>query len=326
MKKPTSIITAFFCAGAALLGSCTQVAPTAAEMKPSYVAMETNSGRILYAENPNEKRPIGMLSNIVTALVTLDWVRSRGISMETQLAVPASACQWPGTNLLHLQPGERISLRDALHSAIMWDDSACASTLAYACGSTLSAMDPENAFVAQMNQLASKIGASATRFKGSNGAVISYSSARDLALLGMYAIEKPSFQIICSKKAHTATITGAIGTRTVQIKNSNHLLANESVDGIRAARSVSAGCCVIATTRRAAVKRANPLTGGTSTYGQRLLVVVLGMPNGQQRYQIAGGLLRDGWSAWEDWQKTSDLSDPSKFIILPKNNNNFQQP
>lgn len=321
MNKLSFKIAGLFSAGAALLASsCSQIdsTPAAASMQPSYVAMETNSGRILYASNPNEKRPMGMLANIAAALVTLDWINAKQINLDTQISVPAAACQWPATNLLHLRPGDRISLRDALHSCIMWDDSACATAMAFACGSTISQTDPEGAFIAQMNQLARTIGMTATRFKGSNGAVISYASARDMALLGTYAIEKPTFESICSKRSYMATVNSAAGSRQVQIQNSNSLLSNSSVDGVRAARSISAGSCVVATAKRASVKRINPQTGQPSTYAQRLLVVVMGMPGSQQRYKVAADLLRDGWGAWENWQTTSDLSDPAKFIILPQ--------
>lgn len=317
MKRLTTRIAGLACVGAALLSACTGVR-TAADMKPSYLAMETHSGRILYAANPNERRPIGMLANIATAVVTIDWVNSGNVSMETMLTVPVSACRWPATNLLKLQPGDRISLRDALHSAIMWDDSACAATLAHACGSSLSTMDPNGAFVAQMNQMAQTIGMNATRFKGNNGAIISLASTRDLALLGMYAIEKPQFKGISSKKSHTATITNAYGqTRQVLITNSNRLLAYANVDGVRAARSKSAGCCLIATSTRSSVKLTNPRTGQPSTYGQRLLVVVAGMPTSQERYSTATNLLKDGWTAWEKWQRSDDFSNHAQFIILP---------
>ena len=320
MKKLTPRIAVLACAGLTLLSSCTQMfsGPTAADMKPSYLAMETNSGRILYAANPNERRPIGMLANIATAVVVLDWVNTSNVSMETQLTVPESACQWPTTNLLHLRPGDRLSLRDALHSAIMWDDSACAATLAHACGSTLSSMDPDTAFVAQMNRMAAAIGMNATRFKGSHGAIVSLASTRDLALLGMYAIEKPQFKGISSKKSHTATITNAYGqVRTAVITNSNRLLAYDNVDGVRAARSRSAGCCIIATSTRTSVKMTDPRTGKPATYGQRLLVVVAGAPTSEQRYKTATNLLRDSWSTWEDWQRSNDFSNHAQFIILP---------
>ena len=317
MKRLNSLIAVFVCAGAALLSSCTGVR-TADRMRPSYLAMETNSGRVLYAANANERRPIGMLANIATAVVVVDWVNSHNVSMETMLTVPVSACQWPATNLMKLRPGDRLTLRDALHSAIMWDDSACAATIAHACGSSLSASAPEGAFIAQLNQMAKAIGMNATRFKGTNGAVISYASTRDMALLGMYAIQKPQFKGISSKKNHTATITNLYGQkRQVLITNSNRLLAYGNVDGVRAARSKSAGSCLIATSTRSSVKMVDPRTGKPATYGQRLLVVVVGMPTSEKRYATASNLLRDGWKAWEKWQRSNDFSNHSQFIILP---------
>ena len=134
----------------------------------------------------------------------------------------------------------------------------------------------------------------------------------------MYAIEKPQFKGISSKKSHTASITNAYGqVRTAVITNSNRLLAYDNVDGVRAARSRSAGCCIIATSTRTSVKMTDPRTGKPATYGQRLLVVVAGAPTSEQRYKTATNLLRDSWSTWEDWQRSNDFSNHAQFIILP---------
>ena len=284
------------------------------QRKPSYMAMETFSGRILYSSNPNERRPIGMLTNVATALVIIDWIKARGVDTGQMLTVPASACRWPQTNLLHLQPGDRISLRDALHSTIMWDDSACAATLAHACGSTINPSDPEGAFISQMNHLGRTIGMRATRFKGVSGAVISQSDTHDMARLGMYAMQKPMFLSICSQRSYIATVNG---TRNVTIINSNQMLSDSSVDGVRAARSASAGACLMLSARRASVKLLNPRTKKEDTYPQRLLIIVLGAYSSESRYAMASLLLRDSWKTWEDWQKSNDFSDLSKFIILP---------
>ena len=286
---------------------------------PSYLAMETYSGRILYSGNPNERRPIGMLANIATAVVIIDWMDSKNVSMDRVLTVPESACRWPQTNLLKLKPGDRISLRDALHSAIMWDDSACAATLAYACGLTIDPQDPETAFINQMNQMGRVIGMKSTRFKGSSGAVVTQSDTHDMAKLGMYAMQKPAFRSICSQRSYVATVNGS---RSVTIINSNNMLGNTSnsayVDGVRAARSASAGACILVSAHRASVKLMNPRTGKEDTYPQRLLIIVLGAHSSDSRYKVANLLLRDCWKTWEDWQKTDDFSNPSKFIILPR--------
>lgn len=308
-----SFFAAVICCSCTEFGGDSQTPPE--QRTPSYLALETYSGRILYTGNPNERRPIGMLANIATALVVLDWVSARDVSMGKMLTVPVAACKWPRTNLLHLKPGDRISLRDALHSAVMWDDSACAVTLAYACGATINPSNPEEAFIQQMNQMARAIGMKSTRFKGSSGAVVTQSDTHDMAKLGMYAMQKPGFRAICSQRSYVATVNGS---RTITVINSNNMLSYSNVDGVRAARSASAGACLLASANRASIKLHSSLTDKEETYPQRLLVVVLGAHSSQSRYKIASLLLRDGWKAWEDWQKAGDYKDASKFITVPK--------
>ncbi len=315
----TSTFAGLVVACAAALSSCTEYADPAT-LKPSYVAMETNSGRILFASNSDMRRPVGMLANVATAMVILDWIDAQAVPMDQILTVPQSATQWQRTNLLKLMPGDRITLRDALHSTIMWDDSACAATLAHACGLQLSKADPDGAFIAQMNKLALTLRMSATRFKGTNGSVISQSTAKDMALLSMYAIQRPLFQAIAGKRNYVATVENALGgARQEHIINSNQMLsAMAGVDGVRAARSASAGSCLAVSVKRPSVKLINPRTGKPATYAQRLLVVILGAHNSRDRYIMAGNLLRDSWGAWEDWQKTDDYKDHTKFINLPQ--------
>ncbi len=318
-RKVTSLLAGLAVAVGAAVCSCTPM-PDPALQQPSYVTMETNSGRILYSSNSNTRRPIGMLANIATAVVAIDWIDAHNVPMDRLLVVPPTVEQWPHTNLLRLRPGESITLRDALHSTIMWDDSACAATLAHACGQSLSANDPDGAFVAQMNKLALTLGMNSTLFKGPHGGVISNSTARDMALLSMYAIERPLFQSISAKRNYLATITSPWmgGARQVLIRNSNLMLAaSEGIDGVRAARSLSAGCCLAVSAKRPSVKRINPRTGKTATYAQRLLVIILGTQNPRERYTMATNFLRDGWHAWDDWQQSNDFSEPAKFIILP---------
>lgn len=283
--------------------------------KPSYLVLETYSGRILYSYNPNELRPIGMLTNVATATVVLDWMNDKEVGLDKVLVVPPAACQWASTNLMNLRPGDRITLRDALHSALMWDDSACAITLAYACGSTINPQDPEGAFIWQMNQMARTIGMRSTWFKGSSGSVISQSDTHDIARLSLYAMQHPYLHAICTKRSYEATVNG---TRKVTIKNSNSMLANKSVDGLRAAKSSAAGACLIAIASRNSVKLPNPRTGKVDTYPQRLLIVVLGAHTSQSRYKIAQMMLKDAWGAWEEWQRSADFSNPYKFITLPR--------
>ncbi len=319
MKKALTYLSTLGVAISSLFSSCSyQNYITPEKTKPSYVALEVNSGRVLYSSNANIKRPIGMLTNLATAVVVMDWIKAYRVDKNRLITVPAGAVKSQRTNLLQLRAGDRISVRDALYSALMWDDSACATTLAYACGSTLSPRDPENAFISQMNNLARRLGMTSTVFKGSNGAVITQSSARDMALLGMYAINDIDLLAITAQTGCKVTIHSRYGNRVQTIRNNNKLLSGSGhVDGLKVAQSRSAGNCLMVTARRASVKRINPMTGKEATFAQRLLVVMLGMPSSTSRYQETARFLRDGWNAWDAWLPTNDYQDRTKFIILP---------
>ena len=319
MNKALTYLCALGAAVSGLFTSCTyQSIVTPEKTTPSYVALEVNSGRVLYSSNSNLKRPIGMLTNLATAVVIMDWVKAYKVDMNRLITVPAEAVVWQRTNLLRLRPGDYISVRDALYSALMWDDSACATTLAYACGGSLSSRNPEGAFLTQMNNLARRLGMTSTVFKGTNGAVITQSSARDMALLGMYAINDTDLLAITAQTGCIVTIHTPAGKRSQTIRNNNKLLSGSGhVDGLKVGQSRSAGSCLMVTARRASVKRVNPATGKEATFAQRLLVVMLGMPSSSSRYQETARFLRDGWNAWDAWLPTNDYLDRTKFILLP---------
>lgn len=328
--KPTTIIMSFVAAALTLscLSSCSSTNrlrnyfdnTKAAPSKPSYLAVESNTGRVLYAFNANERRKIGMLTNLATAAVIADWAKSRNIDLCSMMTVPAEALQWnqTGTNLLNLQAGEKISVRDALYSALLWDDSASAITLAYRCGIDINTRDPMEGFVVQMNQLASRLGMQNTYFEAAHGATASRSTARDLALLSMYIQQKPAIQLITSQQAANCTIIQRDGqSRIVQVKNTNQLIyQNHDVDGLKATRTAEAGGCIIASVRRPSVKRPDPKTGKELTYPQNMVIVILGMGD-TVRYKAANSFMQDGWTVWENWRTTYDTSELDKFILLP---------
>lgn len=119
MSRTLTIRAVLLATAAAILSACTGVdTPRPEQTAPSYVAMEAYSGRVLYSYAANERRPIGMLANVATAIVVLDWMQQQNISMNTMLTVPVQVLSAPRTNLLRLSPGDSISLRDALYSTL----------------------------------------------------------------------------------------------------------------------------------------------------------------------------------------------------------------
>ncbi len=307
--------------GSAILSSCKSMDayfPPSAPNTVSYVAVENNSGRIIYSSNSTTRRPIGMLTNVATAIVVLDWLESRNIAPSELITVPYEVQKWPNTNLLGLRPGDKLSIRDALYSSLLWEDSASALTLAYACGSQLSTGQPKDAFVAQMNRLAHNLGMKDTNFLDAHGAASSYSTARDLAILAMYAHQKPAFQLISSQKTNICTVVSKGVSRQVEAINSNKLLSQRSdVDGIKVALSQKAGGCAMITSRIPSLKLPHGSEGSMVTYPRRMSIVLLGS-SADGRYDAINKFLRDGWGEWQAWLENQGTYDPTRFLQIPQ--------
>lgn len=135
---------------------------------PSYIAIEANSGKLLFSSNAEEKRPVASLSQVATAMVALDWVARTRLPLDTFIAVPQEAFGLRAGNPMDLQPGDRLTLRDALYSTLLGSDNVSALTVASFVGRDLVSRrgggTPIAAFVAEMNNLARSLRMAKTRF------------------------------------------------------------------------------------------------------------------------------------------------------------------
>lgn len=298
------------------------------EERASYLAMEANSGRVLFSSNAEAIRPISCLSQVATALVALDWMERRNVNLDQLITVPNAVQAITKTNPLRLRPGDRMTLRDAIVSTVLWADSASAYSVAYHVGSDLyrqyGGSDPVSVFVGQMNALAVGLGMTKTTFVSPHGLEMngrtSRSCAVDLSLLGMYAMQNKAFTFIASQAMRRCTVMRPTGPEAVTVTNTNRLLSMAGVDGIKTANSKAAGPCLMVSVTRPSVSRVNPRSGREEKYPQRLIVIILGMrENGSDyRFTFARDLIKASWPTWDNWQKSGDFKDHKDFIFFPK--------
>ena len=171
------------------------------------VLMDGESGRILYAKNPEEPRAIASITKLMTALLAAetidDWERTVTVRQE-----------WTGIEgtSLYLKPGERLTLRTLLYGLLLQSGNDAAVALADICAGDTAA------FVARMNRRAAELGMEHTHFADPNGLSDEdhYSSALDMARLAAACLRNP-------------LVAEIVGTRTVtaegrSLVNHNKLL------------------------------------------------------------------------------------------------------
>jgi len=125
-----------------------------------------------------------------------------------------------------LRPGDRISVRQALRAVMTKSANDACVTLATAVGGS------ETGFVKLMNRRAAQLGLTRTRFVNSRGTPKPghYSSARDLARLGRYAMRDARFRDLVGTKTRLITWPPS---HAVSVTSHNRLLDYPWGDGIK---------------------------------------------------------------------------------------------
>jgi serine-type D-Ala-D-Ala carboxypeptidase (penicillin-binding protein 5/6) len=124
------------------------------------MVVEAHSGKVLVASNASAKRPVASLTKIATGAVAVDWAVATGADLGTlRITVPQTITLVGGPNPMNLQPGDRLTMRDALYSALLGSDNLAAITIADHVGREMLTRrgkngEPVAEFVAEMNRLA----------------------------------------------------------------------------------------------------------------------------------------------------------------------------
>ncbi len=286
---------------ALLLPAILQAPARAAE---SYIIVDDYTGNVLAAANQNSKRQVASLTKIATAIVVMDWADATGNSLANPATVPAGATAVAGVNPCGLQPGDRVTLRDLLYAAMMQSDNHAAYTLAHHVGAQLpnaENLGPVDNFTAHMNALARKLGMKRTLFLNPHGIdnmeSPPHSTAADLARLTRYAYSHPGFNFYVSQPSREIAITGADGVgRGFILRNTNELLGQDGIEGVKTGRTARAGdCLVLAADREPQAVTSN---GQQVAIPRRIIVVLLGSPD---RFLEGLEMVRRGWSLHDSW-------------------------
>ncbi|MEY2505050.1 MAG: hypothetical protein QOG27_1330, partial [Verrucomicrobiota bacterium] len=108
----------------------------------AYVIVDAQTGFVLEQMNAKDKRQIGSLTKVATAMVVLDWAEKRSGDLNQLATIPPEAFVGTGENLVGFQPGDRITLRDLLYAALVQSDNVAAYTLAHQVGTALQPIVP----------------------------------------------------------------------------------------------------------------------------------------------------------------------------------------
>jgi D-alanyl-D-alanine carboxypeptidase (penicillin-binding protein 5/6) len=299
---------ACFSARTSILGICfTFVTGSAAlQAQSAVMVVDAFNKKVHVAADAQSKRSVGGIAKIATAMVTLDWADASHVGVGVLATVPAYAFKISDQGSIGLQPGDQATLRDLIYATMMSSDNIAAITLGDFVGKDhLSRLGraghPMEEFVRQMNQLATREGARATRFTNPHGLENSrplpYSTAADIARLAIYAVSRPALRFYTNQTSRNITIYRAGQPLSIALTNTNQLLGVDRIDGVKTGNTArSGGCVVISAEKPSSVQVQADNT--SLIYRHRMVVVVLGSAS---PFAEARTLLHQGWAAYDRW-------------------------
>ena len=271
----------------------------------NFIIVDNQTGHILASKERDEKVQVASLTKVATAVVVLDWAQLNKADLGQQAVITAQALRVAGVNPVALQEGDSLSLRDLLYCSLMASDNVAATALAQHVGARLpnsQGIDPISNFVSHMNALARTLAMKRTLFLNPSGLdsnaeeTLPFSTASDIARLTRYAYSEADFPFYVSQKVRTVHVfRGGVDT-PVELRNTNELLDQDGVDGVKTGRTSKAGdCVVLSSERKPEVQRNGKQVFVTP---RRVILVILGS---RDRFAEGAALLNQGWGLYDRW-------------------------
>lgn len=242
--------------------------------RKSALLMEASTGKVLFADNENERLPIASVTKVMATLLIMEAIDQGKMALSDVITVSERAASMGGSQVF-LEPGEQMSVDDLLKSVIVVSANDATVALAEAIYGS------EEAFIAAMNARGKELGLENTNFVNTNGlpAEGHYSSALDVAITTRALLEHP---LVLD---YTGIWMDTIRNGAFGLANTNKLVRfYKGANGMKTGFTSEAGYCLSATAKRD---------------GMQLIAVVLGSPTSEDRFALAKQLLDFGFANYK---------------------------
>ena len=251
---------------------------------PAYAQMETpakqavmidyDSGMLLLEKNAEEKMPTSSMSKVISMYTVFDALKNGRLKKDDMLTVTEKAWRMGGSKMF-IEVGKKVKVEDLIRGVIVQSGNDAAVALAEGVAGT------EEAFADMLNAKAAQIGMKNSHFMNASGwpDPNHYSTAHDLAILAWHTIHDfPDEYHYWSEQEFTYN--------NIKQPNRNPLLYRGiGADGIKTGHTEEGGYGLI---------------GSGTMNGRRVILVVNGLANDQERAQESARLLEWGLKSFEN--------------------------
>jgi D-alanyl-D-alanine carboxypeptidase (penicillin-binding protein 5/6) len=262
-------------------------APPFETAAPVAYMIDLSSGAVLYAKDADRRIPPASMAKMMTAHLAFRLIQQGKFKLDQKFTVrPETWTKWHGPeagSTMFLSAGEEVSIANLLHGIVtLSGNDACVVLAEGMFGS-------EQAFVAQMNAEAKRLGLSNSQYGTSNGwpdGGVTYTTARDLAALARATVDETPdlYKKFYSQTDFTWGKTLGAGAPITQANRNPILGRIAGADGIKTGHTDEAGY---------------GFTGSAEQNGRRIVMVVAGIDSFNNRIGESVKFMDWGFKAWE---------------------------
>jgi D-alanyl-D-alanine carboxypeptidase len=252
--------------------------------------VEQATGRVLYAEEPDQSWYPASLTKLMTAYVVFGAVKAGRIKLDTPVPLSEKARGQPATRI-GLKAGIPLNVEQAVRGLLLRSANDFAMALAELVG------ESEEGFAVMMNDAARRLGMTRTHFKNPHGLPDpeQQTTARDMAILAL-ALHRD----FPENAEFFSTMQFGIHRGTFYSQN-DLLRTLEGADGMKTGFTCGAGYNIVASATRE---------------GRRMIAVVLGEERREERSQRAAALLEHAFAV-ADWKTVLGAPTLARLTMDP---------
>lgn len=272
MKKIIIFLIMFF-----LLIYCVK-AEEIVEYSESAILLETSTGKVLYEKEADIEKPPASMTKIMSMILIMDAIENETISMDDNVIISENASSMGGSQV-YLNTGDTYKVKELLKSiAIASANDAVVAMSEKVAGTT-------EKFVELMNERCAEIGCKHTNFINPHGldAEGHYSSARDMALMGLYLVKNYP-EILEFTSIYEDYLKRPDGSSTWLVNTNKLVRFYQDVDGLKTGFTSTAGYCLTSTAKK---------------NNMRLVAVVMGVDTPDNRTSDTVKLLNYGFNSYK---------------------------
>ena len=247
----------------------------------------SSDGTVYFERNADDQACIASITKVMTAVVALDAVSDGLVNLNTQITVTSEAAA-VGESSAGLQQGDTMTLETALKALLVPSGNDAAVAIAQTVGQQFlnqgsTGSSATAAFVAKMNETATKLGCTDTVYENPHGLDFDehagnlHSTARDQAKVVTYAMKNQTLRSIVSGGSTTIQVTRENASASIALETTDGFLdINENAIGVKTGYTDLAG---------------ESFAGAVNKDGQELYAIVLNSSSESQRFNDADELV-----------------------------------